>query len=110
MMPGTILSHFLPFRINAVVFGLYDYLVPIMLYCAWSTLAFLDLARGDWTGAGRGRSIRWAAVVLAIPALGAVGYLTLGRSGISRGVRLGAVAGGVALVVLSYTYTMVRIG
>jgi hypothetical protein len=110
MMPGTILSHFLPFRLNAVIFGLYDYLVPIMLYCAWSTLAFLDLARGDWTGPGRGRSVRWAAVVLAVPALGAIGYLTMGRSDLSRRVRLGTVVGGVVLVALSYAYTMVRIG
>lgn len=108
-MPGTILSHFLPFRLNAVVFGLYDYLVPIMLYCAWSTLAFLDLARGDWTGAGRRRSIGWTAIVLAVPVLGAVGYLTVGRSGISRAVRLGAVLGGVVLVAASYGYTLIRI-
>src|SRR5262245_46258458 len=109
-MPGTILSHFLPLRLNAVIFGPYDYLVPIMLYCAWSTLAFLDLARGDWTGPGRGRSLRWTAVVLAVPALGAIGYLTVGGSALSRALRLGAVVGGVVLVALSYAYTMVRIG
>ena len=106
-MPGTILSHFLPFRVSTVLFGLYDYLLPIMLYCAWSTLVLLDLARaGD---VNRGRTVRWALAVLALPVVGAAAYLLFGKSTIGRSVRLGVVAGGLIVVLAAYGYTMVRI-
>ena len=106
-MPGTILSHFLPFRVSSVLFGLYDYLLPIMLYCAWSTLALLDLARtGDADG---GRTIRWTTAILALPVIGAAAYLLFGKSTMGRSVRLGVVAGGLIVVLAAYGYTFVRI-
>ena len=106
-MPGTILSHFLPFRVSTVLFGLYDYLLPIMLYCAWSTLVLLDLARsGD---GDRGRTIKWTTAVLALPVIGAAAYLLFGKSTMGRGVRVGVVAGGLLAVVAAYGYTFVRI-
>ena len=106
-MPGTIFSHFVPFHVSSVLFGLYDYLVPIILYCSWSTLAFLDLARAEETD--RGRSVGWALAIIALPALGAALYLLVGKSSIARVVRVGVVLGGIALVAAAYGYTMVRI-
>lgn len=67
-MPGSILSLITPLRINSVLFAVYDYLLPIMLYCAWSTLALLDLARDG--EADRGRTLGWTAAILAVPVVG----------------------------------------
>ena len=63
-MQGSILKLFMPLTQNGVLFGVYDYLLPIMLYCAWSTLAFLDLARA---GEDRARTLRWSARDSALP-------------------------------------------
>lgn len=106
-MQGTILSVFMPLRINTVLFGVYDYLLPIMLYCAWSTLALLDLARAGETS--RARTFGWTLAILAVPLLGAAAYLLLGGSTLARRVRLGVVAGGAVVVAAAYTLTLVRI-
>lgn len=106
-MPGSILSLITPLRINSVLFAVYDYLLPIMLYCAWSTLALLDLARDG--EADRGRTLGWTAAILAVPVVGAGAYLLAARSSLARPVRLGVVLGGVLLVAAAYAYTMIRI-
>jgi hypothetical protein len=105
-MSGTLLSHFLPFRFNSVLFGLYDSLLPVMLCCAWASLALLDLARSDGSERGRGG---WAAAIIALPVLGAGAYLLSGRCGLARGVRYTLVLGGVMVVGLAYGYTLIRI-
>src|SRR5512134_915832 len=69
LMQGSILKLFMPFTQNGVLFGVYDYLLPIMLYCAWSTLAFLDLAREGNANPSRTRS--WSAAILLLPVAGA---------------------------------------
>ncbi len=107
-MPGSVLSLFMPWRINSVLFGVYDYLVPIMLYCAWSTLVFLDLAKaaeGD-----RQRTLRWSAVTLLFPLVGAAAYLLWAQSDLHRPIRIGAVAGGIAVVAAAFGLTLFRIG
>lgn len=106
-MPGSVMSLFTPLRINGVLFGVYDYLVPIMLYCAWSTLVLLDLAKTE--GADRTRVVRWAAIVLLIPVVGAAAYLLGAKSELRRPIRIGAVAGGLAVVLVAMGYTLVRI-
>jgi hypothetical protein len=105
-MPGSITALFLPFRINGVLFGVYDYLLPIMLYAAWSTLVFLDLARAP--DGDRSRVVRWSAIVLLLPLVGAAAYLLFGGSAIRRPVRIGAVAGGIAVVAAAFALTMAR--
>ena len=106
-MPGSILKLFMPMTQNSVLFGVYDYLLPIMLYCAWSTLAFLDLARaGD---ADRSRTLRWSAAILVFPVAGAAAYLLFGSSAIPRLTRVSVVAGGLAVVLAAFGYTWVRI-
>ena len=107
-MPGSIMSVFMPWRINGVLFGVYDYLVPIMLYCAWSTLVFLDLAKAPESERPRVR--RWSAIVLLFPLIGAAGYLLWANSTLRRPIRIGAVAGGLAVVAAAFGLTMIRIG
>jgi hypothetical protein len=106
-MPGTILSFVTPWRLNTVLFGVYDYLVPIMLYCAWSTVAFLDLA--DRAEREPGAARRWGAAVLLLPAVGAAAYLVAGRSTLSRAARTATLIGGLVVVAAAYALTLYRI-
>ena len=106
-MSGTILSFFTPWRFNVILFGVYDYLLPIMLYCAWSTAAFLDLS--ERAEKEPGMVTRWGAAILLLPVIGAAAYLVAGRSTLSKVSRLVTVAGGVVIVAAAYGLTFYRI-
>jgi plastocyanin len=83
-----------------LVFALYGYLLPFVLYAAWTSLAFWDLARRD--DLGRGATLAWIAVVLLVPFLGVVAYHVLGRPKLPGWLRAAVIGGGVAayLVIL----------
>jgi hypothetical protein len=69
-------------------FVIYLYLLPILLWAAWTTLAFLDLAEA------RDRSLGWAVAVLLLPLIGAGLYLlTRGESFTATGRRAMVIAG-----------------
>jgi plastocyanin len=84
----------------ALVFALYGYLLPFVLYAAWTSLALWDLARRD--DLSRGAAVAWIAVVLVVPFLGVIAYHVLGRPLLPAWLRVAVVGGGVAayLVVL----------
>ena len=105
-MPGSIFTLISPFTRNTVLFGLYDYVVPITLYCAWSALAFIDLARAN---GDRGRTWRWSLAILLLPMVGAAAYLVFGSATFSRPTRLAVVMGGVAVMLGAFGLTMLRI-
>jgi plastocyanin len=83
-----------------LVFALYGYLLPFVLYAAWTSLAFWDLARRD--DLSRGASLAWIAVVLLVPFLGVIAYHAFGRPKLPGWLRAAVVGGGVAayLVIL----------
>jgi plastocyanin len=83
-----------------LLFALYGYLLPFVLYAAWTSLALWDLARRD--DLGRGAAIAWIAVVLVVPFLGVIAYHVLGRPRLPAWLRAAVIGGGVAayLVVL----------
>jgi len=105
-MSGSIFTLFMPFTRNTVLFGLFDYVVPIMLYCAWSALAFIDLARAD---GDKGRTWRWSLVILLLPVLGAAVYLVFGSSQKARRTGVAFVTGGLAVMAAAFMITWVRI-
>jgi peptidoglycan/LPS O-acetylase OafA/YrhL len=105
-MPGSIFTLISPLTRNTVLFGLFDYVVPIMLYCAWSALAFLDLARAN---GDRGRTWRWSLAILLLPVAGAAAYLVWGSSPPSRRAGVAFVTGGLAIMVAAFAITLVRI-
>ena len=105
-MSGSIFTLFMPFTRNTVLFGLFDYVVPIMLYCAWSALAFIDLARAD---GDKGRTWRWSLVILLLPVLGAAVYLVFGSSQKARRSGVAFVTGGLAVMAAAFMITWVRI-
>jgi plastocyanin len=83
-----------------LVFALYGYLLPFVLYAAWTSLALWDLARRD--DLGRGTAIGWIAVVLLVPFLGVIAYHVLGRPRLPGWLRAAVVGGGLVayLVIL----------
>jgi plastocyanin len=83
-----------------LVFALYGYLLPFVLYAAWTSLALWDLARRD--DLGRGATLGWIAVVLLVPFLGVIAYHVLGRPRLPGWLRAAVVGGGLVayLVIL----------
>jgi Phospholipase_D-nuclease N-terminal len=76
----------------------YAYLLPLILYVTWVSIALWDLIRQDQVP-NRHR-IGWMAVVLLVPLLGPILYFAIGRSPIARALRTMLVAGGLAIYIV----------
>ncbi len=75
--------------------GLYGFLLPVLLYVAWSTLALWDLGRRD--DARGGAVWGWTLAVFGLPFVGALAYLLRGTRAVPRTLALAAVGGGIAV-------------
>jgi phospholipase D-like protein/parallel beta helix pectate lyase-like protein len=78
-----------------VLFGLYAYALPLILYSAWISIALWDLVRQD--AVPNRTRVLWMLVVLVVPLVGPIAYYAFGRSPIQRSLRLMLVAGGLAI-------------
>lgn len=78
-----------------MILGLYGYLLPILLYVLWTTLALWDLSRRR--GLATGGLWGWCTVIYVIPGLGALAYLVAGGGDIPQNVKVTAVLGGILL-------------
>jgi hypothetical protein len=81
-----------------MLLGLYAYLLPLLLYVLWSTLALWDLGRREelttaavWI---------WALLIFALPFVGALVYLFVGSARLAPRVRLLALGGGAAYLLI----------
>lgn len=81
-----------------VFFGLYAYVLPLVLYTSWVVLALWDLAKRE--DLSRGKTIGWMAAILIIPFLGVVAYYIFGRSTIPVWQRWVFMAGGMLVYAL----------
>ncbi|HVO46390.1 MAG TPA: PLDc N-terminal domain-containing protein [Steroidobacteraceae bacterium] len=81
-----------------MLLGLYGYLLPVLLYVLWSTLALWDLGRS--AGRGSGGVWGWTLAIFLLPFIGPLAYFALASGQISRQVRLVAVGGGAGAYVL----------
>jgi hypothetical protein len=81
-----------------MVLGLYAYLLPLLLYVVWSTLALWDL--GQRESLSGGAVWLWAFAVFLLPFVGALAYLFIGGAAVAPRTRLVAVGGGAALYAL----------
>jgi Phospholipase_D-nuclease N-terminal len=81
-----------------MVLGLYGYLLPLLLYALWSTLALWDLGRRPALRSGT--VWLWAAAVFLLPFVGPIIYLLFGGGEMSRQSRLVTLGGGAAVYVL----------
>jgi phospholipase D-like protein/parallel beta helix pectate lyase-like protein len=80
-----------------VLVGLYAYVLPLILYSAWVSIALWDLVRQE--AVPNRTRILWMLVVLVVPLLGPIAYYAFGRSPIQRSLRLVLVVGGMAIYV-----------
>lgn len=81
-----------------MLLGLYAYLLPLLLYVLWSTLALWDLGRRPalqpaviWA---------WALAVFLLPLIGPLVYLLFGAGQLSGRSRLVTIGGGAAIYVI----------
>jgi len=74
-----------------MLLGLYSYLLPMLLYVLWSTLALWDLGRRDELAAPA--VWIWALLIFAVPFAAALGYLFLGGARLAPRVKLLALGG-----------------
>ena len=81
-----------------MILGLYGYLLPVLLYGLWSTLALWDLGRRD--GVSSGALWGWCLAIFLLPFVGAVAYLLFGGSAITRNLKLASLGGGIGIYVL----------
>jgi Phospholipase_D-nuclease N-terminal len=81
-----------------MVLGLYAYLLPMLLYVLWSTIALWDLARRDELATAR--VWMWVFLVFALPFVGALAYLFLGAPKLAPRVKVLALGGGAAYLLV----------
>ena len=81
-----------------MLLGLYGYLLPVLLYVVWSTLALWDLGRREnmstvsvWL---------WTFAIFLLPFVGALAYLLIGGAQLGSRTRLVTVGGGAAIYAL----------
>ncbi len=88
-----------------VFFGLYAYILPLVLYTSWVVIAIWDLSRRE--DLSRGRAIGWMAAILVIPFLGVIAYYLFGKSTIPVWQRWTFLAGGMAVYLFFLALGMV---
>jgi hypothetical protein len=81
-----------------VFFGLYAYVLPLVLYTSWVALALWDLAKRE--DLSRGKAIAWMAAILVVPFLGVLAYYIFGESTIPVWQRWVFMAGGMLVYLL----------
>lgn len=81
-----------------MLLGLYGFLLPLLLYVAWSSLALWDIGRRRELGTGAVWG--WVLAIFAVPILGAAAYLLAGNGQISKPLKLATVGGGIAAYAL----------
>jgi hypothetical protein len=87
-LPGTL----------QMLLGLYAYLIPLLLYGVWSTLALWDLGKSPARSAAAVWG--WTAAIFLLPFLGPALYAALGGGGLSARMKWTAFGGGAALYVV----------
>ena len=84
-----------------LMFQMYGYFMPFVLFAAWSAMALWDVNTNERTQ-GKSRYI-WLAVIFLIPFFGVIYYHLFGPSKISRSMKVAAIGGGL----LSYIIVLV---
>ena len=91
----SIFSLAIPMTAFQLWFVVYLYLLPLLMYASWASLAVMDLAeRGD---AGR---VRWGALVILVPLLGGAWYLLAAATSLKRSSRFAIVFTGLLVWLL----------
>jgi hypothetical protein len=81
-----------------MILGLYAYLLPMLLYVLWSTLALWDLGRRDELPAAKAWA--WALAIFVLPFVAALGYLLFGATRLASRVKILAIGGAAAYLLV----------
>jgi hypothetical protein len=81
-----------------MLLGLYAYLLPLLLYVLWSTLALWDLGRRSELAATA--VWIWTFSIFALPFVAALGYLFFGGARLAPRLKLLALGGGAAYLLI----------
>jgi Phospholipase_D-nuclease N-terminal len=81
-----------------ILLGLYAYLLPLLLYALFSTVALWDIGRRD--GLPSAAAWLWPLAIFALPFVGAAAYLFVGGSKIAPRTKLLAAGGVVAYLLV----------
>jgi hypothetical protein len=81
-----------------MILGLYAFLLPLLLYVLWTTLALWDLGRRTETSATA--TWVWVLLILALPFVGALAYLFLSATQLTPRIKLIALGGGAAYLLI----------
>lgn len=81
-----------------MLLSLYGYLLPLVLYVVWSTLALWDLGHRDELSSGA--LWLWTLAIFLLPFAGALAYLLVGGARIGPRTRLTCIGGGAVLYAL----------
>jgi hypothetical protein len=81
-----------------LILGLYAFLLPLLLFVLWTTLALWDLGRRSETTVTR--TWVWSFLILALPFAGALAYLFLSATRLTPRFKLIALGGGGAYLLV----------
>lgn len=81
-----------------MILGIYAYLLPLLLYVLWTSLALWDLGRRESVSGGA--LWGWCTVIFLLPMVGPVAYLLLGGGETARNLKLASIGGGIGLYVI----------
>ena len=91
-----------------LLFQLYGYLMPFVLYSAWTALALYDLNTNKQVAGGK--KYMWLAIVFLVPFFGVLAYHLVGPSSISKTMKFAAIGGGLISYLLILILTAVVSG
>ena len=91
-----------------LLFQLYGYLMPFVLYSAWTALALYDLNTNKQVEGAK--KYIWLAVVFLVPFFGVLAYHLIGPSSISKTMKYAAIGGGLISYLLILILTAVISG
>ena len=81
-----------------MILGLYAFLLPLLLFVLWATLALWDLGRRPDTRAAG--TWAWSLLIVALPFLGALAYLFLSGTKLAPRIKFIALGGAAAYLLI----------
>lgn len=90
-----------------LLFQLYGYLMPFVLYAAWTALALSDLNSKEMSNS---KKYIWLGIVFLVPFFGVLAYHLIGPSSVTKSMKIAAIGGGLISYILILILTAVISG
>ena len=90
-----------------LLFQLYGYLMPFVLYAAWTALALNDLNSKEMSSS---KKYLWLGIVFLVPFFGVLAYHLIGPSSVTKSMKIAAIGGGLLSYIVILVVTAVVSG